>query len=48
MNNLKARDLQRENKKSLGVNLWKGRLRLGVIMVSIMEEAEAPGMQGAL
>lgn len=48
INSLKAGDLQREDKKVLGVNLWKRRLRLGVIMVSITEEAKAPGMQRAL
>ena len=47
INNLKANVLQRENKKAPCVNLLKGRLRLDMIMVSIIEGAKVLGTQGA-
>ena len=47
INNLKANVLERENKKAQCVNLLKGRLRLDMIMVSIIEGAKVPDMQGA-
>lgn len=47
INNLKTNVLQRENKKAQCANLLKGRLRLDMIMVSIIEGAKVLGMQEA-
>lgn len=47
ISNLKVNAIQRENKKAQCVNLLKGRWRLDMIMISIIEGAKLLGMQGA-